>query len=523
MSGTRAALRKNRTLLITLTILLLLFILAARGMDTGDWVVTVLRGLSVGAITFLVASGLSLIFGLLDVLNLAHGTLFMLGAYLGWTVYVRPDTFVDLLAPILLLAFGLLTQPLWASLLSHVSLPRRLARIWPWVAVAVGLLLVVWSLAGWPIALWNPAAPANSPSSNALAFDLSMAAGQPRPVYPPAESPSFLLLAVLVLAGLILAAGLAGLGRARAALMGGSRLHWRALIFPAVLLAVALAVSLANAALTTFLQSLGSTVLFFIAILIVLLTGGVIGGIMEATVIRPLYARPIYQLMLTLGLGVAGAELVMAFWGRTEFTFPKPEIFAGSGPGCPATSLASWLQYHCATIELFGARVRVYNEVFVIAVGVIVLIAVTLLIQRSRLGMVIRAGVQDSEMVEALGINVRKVFTQVFALGVALASMGGIIAAPSMGVSPAMGETLLLTALIALAIGGLTSFPGAALGAVLVGLLQQFIIKYGQIGIAIPGFDKPFKPTPPLVPASIVLLMVIILLIMPQGLLGRKE
>jgi branched-subunit amino acid ABC-type transport system permease component len=80
-----------------------------------------------------------------------------------------------------------------------------------------------------------------------------------------------------------------------------------------------------------------------------------------------------------------------------------------------------------------------------------------------------------------------------------------------------------LNVLIALAIGGLTSYPGAALGSLIVGLLQQFIIKYGALGINIPFLDEPFKPTPPLVPATTVLLMVVILLIMPQGLLGRKE
>jgi branched-chain amino acid transport system permease protein len=172
---------------------------------------------------------------------------------------------------------------------------------------------------------------------------------------------------------------------------------------------------------------------------------------------------------------------------------------------------------------LLDGRVRVYNEIFIPIVGVIVLISIWMLLQRTRLGMVIRAGVQDREMVEALGINVRRVFTMVFALGVGLAALGGILAAPSMGLSNAMGESLFLNALIALAIGGLTNYPGAALGSVLVGLIQQFIIKYGQIGIAIPFTDIIFKPTPPLVPASTVLLMVIILLILPNGLLGKKE
>jgi ABC-type branched-subunit amino acid transport system permease subunit len=93
------AFRKNRTQWITLVILALLFFLAIRGMSPKDWIITLLRSLSVGAVTFLVASGFSLIFGLLDVLNLAHGTLFMIGAYIGWTVYVRPDTCVDLVTP----------------------------------------------------------------------------------------------------------------------------------------------------------------------------------------------------------------------------------------------------------------------------------------------------------------------------------------------------------------------------------------------------------------------------------------
>lgn len=170
-----------------------------------------------------------------------------------------------------------------------------------------------------------------------------------------------------------------------------------------------------------------------------------------------------------------------------------------------------------------GGRIRVYNEIFVPLVGLVVLIAVWLLLKRTRLGMIIRAGVQDREMVEALGINVRRVFTLVFALGVGLAALGGVLAAPSIGLSNTMGESFLLNALIALAIGGLTSYPGAAIGSLLVGMLQQFIIKYGQIGIAIPFTEIVFKPSPPLVPASTILLMVIILLILPNGLLGRKE
>ena len=268
---------------------------------------------------------------------------------------------------------------------------------------------------------------------------------------------------------------------------------------------------------------MGTNGLFVLALVVATLAGFGLGGLMEATLIRPLYPRPLYQLMLTLGLAVVGRQVVLALWGRTQITMPKPALFNAAGPPCPAQNIGQWLANDCATLTFMGGRIRTYNEIFVIAFGVVVLVAVWLLLQRTRLGMVIRAGVQDSEMVQALGINVRRVFTLVFALGVALAALGGVLAGPSFGLSDDMGESLLLLALIALAIGGLTSYPGAAAGSVLVGLLQQFIIKYGQIGIQLPFLDKPFKPSPPLVPASTVLLMVIILLAMPNGLFGKKE
>jgi branched-chain amino acid transport system permease protein len=227
--------------------------------------------------------------------------------------------------------------------------------------------------------------------------------------------------------------------------------------------------------------------------------------------------------MLTIGIGTIGIEVVQAIWGRPEFVFPRPEFFKGTGEGCPATSLAGLFTNNCSTVMLLGGRVRVYDEIFIPLVGVFILIAVWILLKKTRIGMIIRAGVQDRQMVEALGINVRRVFTLVFSLGVGLAAFGGVLSAPSIGLSTGMGERLLLSALIALAVGGLTSYPGAALGSLLVGLIQQFLIKYGQIGIPIPFTDIIFKPSPPIIPASTVLLMIVILLILPGGLLGKKE
>ena len=505
-------LRKNRVRYATLAILAVLLITAVQGMEQDDWAITILRGLSVGMVTFLVAAGLSLIFGLMDVLNLAHGELFMIGAYVGWTVFVRPDTMVDLLPLVCLLTIGFVLRPLWQRVVP--PLEGRNGRIGMIVGylVAIGLFWLAWQQ--YSIAIWNPEVYSESPITFSLALDQGQLAGS----LLPADAPSILSLLLLLLAGC--AAGIASVVNGRSLQTAPLR---PALIWTGSLLVAALIFFIVNTPLTTFLLTLNSTARFFLAMGVATGVGFVLGSGIETMLIRPLYDRPIYQLMMTLGISFIGIELVRAIWGRPEFTIPKPGIFDGGGAGCPAESIGDLIAFQCSTVRLLGGRIRTYNEIFIIVVGLVVLIGVWVLLQRTRLGMIIRAGVQDSEMVEALGINVRRVFTLVFALGVALASLGGILAAPSIGLSTDMGTRLLLLALIALAIGGLTSFPGAAAGAILVGLLQQFLIKYGQLGINLPFLAEPFKPSPPLVPASTVLLMVLILLLLPNGLFGRNE
>ncbi len=512
-------LKANRTRFITLAVLAFLFFTAVQGMPTEDWVITILRGLSVGMITFLVAAGLSLILGLMDVLNLAHGEMFMVGAYVGWTVFVRPDTFVDVLSPLLLTVVGFVLLPVWRVWIQKVPFLLKQAKFWPWLALVLGAGLLWVAYARFPLAIWNPDVYSESPITFALALsqgNLVLATVPPSAGWP-------LGLLGTLLGGSLLGLAIAGFGlRQQAGTMSNhiSRGTW---ITTAVLLVLGLVTFFINSNITDFLLGISTTARFFVAMAVATGLGFVIGGLIEVALIRPLYDRPIYQLMITLGLSFIVIEVVRAIWGRPEFTMPKAALFDGSGDGCPATSFGDLIANQCSTIILFDGRIRTYNEVFIILVGLVVLALVWLILQRTRIGMIIRAGVQDSEMVEALGINVRQVFTFVFALGVALATLGGVLAAPSIGLSTDMGTRLLLLALIALAIGGLTSFPGAAAGAILVGLLQQFIIKYGQIGINLPFLAEPFKPSPPLVPASTVLLMVIILLILPHGLFGRNE
>ncbi len=510
------ALSRNRARAAVIAALAFVFMSGLFSMDAGDWLVTVLRGLSVGAITFLVASGLSLIFGLMDVLNLAHGELFMLGAYIGWTVYVRPDTFVDILLPLGLIIAVILARPLFDEVASRVTISSRMRRVLATIVGVIGLAVSIWAVRRFPLSIWDLKNFADSPIANSLALDTGI---QQVPTPAAFTGPAALAIGALLTGTALVVAAFSLVRRSEspAARVRGKR---AALIIGVLVLALSTIV--VNNTATEWFYGLGSTSRFVIALGVATISGFFIGSAVEIALIRPLYDRPIYQLMITLGLGFIIIESVRAVWGRPEFTMPKPAIFSGTGAGCPGEGLGD-LFSKCSTVKLFDTRIRTYNEFFVIVVGVVVLVAVTLLLKRTRMGMIIRAGVEDREMVEALGVNVRQVFTIVFGLGVALAAFGGVVAAPALGLSVEMGSRMLLLALIAMAVGGLTSFPGAAAGAVLIGLLQQFVIKAGSTGIPLPWLEEPFKPSPSLVPVSGIVLMIVVLLVAPQGLFGREE
>ncbi len=503
---------RDRRRIIVAAVVAALLVIGLGGLDPEDWFVTIMRGLATGAITFLVASGLSLILGLMDVLNLAHGELFMLGAYLGWTAYIRPDTTVDLLAPILITIAPFALWALWRPLGRKVA---ALGSRWAgWLLVAVGLGGWWWAWRLFPLAIWDPSVYAESPITFSLAFDIGTLVPLPAGTF---GGPALIAVLAMLVAASIAAVGLVSFNPT-----GSPRPSAKGIGASIVALAAGLSILAWREGLVEGLFAMNPTLRFFLAGIVSVIVISAIGAGVEVALIRPLYDRPIYQLMITLGFGFILIELVREVWGRPEFTMPKPPAFNGIGEGCPGQGIGD-LFSGCSTIEMFGARIRTYNELFIVGIGIIVLVGVSLLIKRTRIGMVIRAGVQDRHMVEALGVNVRVVFMGVFAMGAGLAALGGVLAGPSIGLSPEMGGRLLLSALIALAIGGLTSFPGAAVGAVLVGILQQIIIRYGQTGIPLPWLEEPFKPSPPLVPASTVLLMIVILLVLPNGLLGKAE
>ncbi len=521
---TRAArasrrLRENRARISLAAFFAFVLIYSLIAMGTDDFFITIIRGLAVGAITFLVVSGLSLILGLMDVLSLAHGELYMLGAYVGWTIYVRPDTFLDAITPIALALSGMALLPLWRRIASQWPRGRWPRIIVPIVAISIGLGIIVLLFPKFPLSIWDPEVFAEAPTIDALALGQGL-----QEVPPPAGFEGIAPLVGIIgmwLGGAVLGFGIAAAVERNAEVAHPNPQRSSYVISGSVAL-LGIIVFAVNTPLTDWWYGLGTTPRFFAALLLSAVLAFGLGTFIEVVFIRPLYGRLLYQMVMTLGLGFILLEVVRSVWGRPAFTMPKPAAFNGQGEGCPGEGIGD-LFSGCATIKMFDSRIRMYNDVFIIIVGIVVLVAITLLLKKTRLGMTIRAGVQDSEMVEALGINVRRIFTITFGIGVGLAAFGGVVAAPAFGLNTAMGGQVLLLALIAMAIGGLTSFAGAAVGAVIVGLMQQLMIKFGSVGIPLPWLDEPLKPSPALVPVSVILLMVVVLLVLPHGLLGKDE
>ncbi|HEX9115843.1 MAG TPA: branched-chain amino acid ABC transporter permease [Anaerolineae bacterium] len=262
----------------------------------------------------------------------------------------------------------------------------------------------------------------------------------------------------------------------------------------------------------TFFLGLSSNVRFAVALLAGALIGAGLGALIESALIRPLYARPIYQVLLTLGLSFVGTELVKSVWGPAGFYMDIPAFFNTSNKACPSDTLWLWFSQHCQSIMVLGRPFPSYR-LFIIVLGLVMFLAITLLLQRTRLGIIIRAGVQDSEMVQALGINVRQIFTLVFAIGTALAAIGGVAAAPFIGVNLGLGLEVQLQGFISVVIGGMGSFAGAAVGALLVGLARAF---GDQLVLSV-------HLSPSIARASTVLIMALVLLLRPAGLFGKKD
>jgi branched-chain amino acid transport system permease protein len=241
------------------------------------------------------------------------------------------------------------------------------------------------------------------------------------------------------------------------------------------------------------LTGIGSIALrYVVSALIGLVIGAVFATLVELILIRPLYRRHIEQVLVTVGLALAGTALVQAIWGQDSRPFVTPP----------------WLN---ETTTVLGAHIP--NDRWLeIGAAAVVLVLLEAFLRRTRYGLIVRAGVENRAMVTALGIDVRRAFTLVFAIGGVAAALAGALSNVYFGsVTPDRGTSLLIFAFIVVVIGGLGSITGSALAAMLVGVTQQYANYYGatslHLGSAIGDI-------------TVILLLGAILLVRPQGLSG---
>ena len=212
-----------------------------------------------------------------------------------------------------------------------------------------------------------------------------------------------------------------------------------------------------------------------------------IGILIERFALRRLYSGdPMLGLLFTFGLALTAEQSLRMIWGTTGLPFSLPEQLRGQ--------------------LILGDFIYSYYRLFVLAVAIAAVTGCWLLLNKTAFGTVVRAGVRDPEMVRALGISLRPILTAVFALGVALAGLAGVLSAPLAGVQPAMGTEILTATFVVVVIGGLGSFWGVVIAGLLVGAVRGITVYY----------------YPPAAEASMYLLMVLILLFRPRGLMGEK-
>jgi branched-subunit amino acid ABC-type transport system permease component len=234
------------------------------------------------------------------------------------------------------------------------------------------------------------------------------------------------------------------------------------------------------------LTMIGLTGNFWLALVAAPLVVGAIGALMERSVLRPLYRRPpLDQVLLTFGFIYFFEDLVKWIWGGRIRSIPPPDVFSGS-------------------VKLGGATVPSYR-LFVIVFGLVMAVLLWVVIDKTRLGSIIRAGVFDAEMTAGMGINTGRLFTGVFALGAALGGLSGVIAGPIQSAQPPMGASILIPALIVVVVGGLGSLKGSFVGSLIIGQAETF----GKVWL--PGASM----------MMIYAVMALVVLLRPQGLFGR--
>ena len=226
---------------------------------------------------------------------------------------------------------------------------------------------------------------------------------------------------------------------------------------------------------------------FVVAVIAGTLFVGVVGLVMERVIIRHFYSRPHEdQLLVTFGLAICFVEIVRFFFSSLSKTVPPPPLFTG--------------------ITSLGVMFYPTYRLAVVGIVAVALLALYFVLYRTRLGMIVRAGIEDSVMVDSLGINGYRVFMVVFGIGAMAAGFAGIVNAPVVSLTPDMGEAILVQTFVVVVIGGVGSFPGAVLG----GLIACEIISLTSM--VNPGYAY----------VMLFAAMTLVLLLRPRGLLGAR-
>jgi branched-chain amino acid transport system permease protein len=235
----------------------------------------------------------------------------------------------------------------------------------------------------------------------------------------------------------------------------------------------------------TLLRATGQ---FWLCLLVCPLALFIIGALVERFLLRRVHAYGhLHELLLTFGLAYIITELVKLIWGN----FPL------------AVNIGGFLG---RTVELFGMIYPIYR-IFIFVCAVIVGLTMAAILYKTRLGIILRAAVNDSEMVNALGFNVPLVFTGVFAFGAALSGLAGVIAGPLLTTYPCMAHEILIDAFVVIVVGGFGSLGGAVVASLLIGELQSFgVLLFPKLSLAL-----------------VYMLMAAVLIIKPSGLFGEKQ
>ncbi len=237
-----------------------------------------------------------------------------------------------------------------------------------------------------------------------------------------------------------------------------------------------------------FAFSMQKYVGFWLALVFAPLLVGVVGLVLERLVIHRTYGgNPLFGLLLTFGLATALEEVIRMVWGKPGYSVAAPRFAAGS-------------------LDL-GFMIYSKYRILLAALAILVILLVWLFLERTPYGAIIKAGVSDAEMVMALGKNLPRMRTFVFAIGSILAGVAGVIAAPIWSVRPTMGTAILMPAFIIVVLGGIGSFWGSILAGLIVGLSTSLsVMVWARVSDIIP-----------------FVIMTIVLLFRPRGLLGEKS